>query len=392
MPWLRVDDKFHDSAKVDGLSDVAFRVWSMAACWCRKLENLHLDGFVPSAALQTITKRRWSTEAVTEAVTELVEATVGGLHAFGLWEVREGGWRFHDWEHYQPNEPMSIRDAARLGGLKSAESRRLKHGTATPKNARNNRTETEPVRATDTEALHVPVRATDTEPTEPPSPIPIPIPIREEIPLTPKRTKRTASATKPETELPEDWKPTDNHKAFAAAHGLDIEVEVVGFRGHYDGKTAVSWNGRFATWLAQSVKFSKPRGLDGKQAALFQTGTHLRPDVQRLHDAWRRAIGRHGAVLRPDDRTDATALAGAIDAHGLDDCLLVASSASSDPWVSGRADDHKTRHDSVAYIFGKEETFSRILTAAKLKVPVANGGVKKSGTDIYNELESAGRF
>lgn len=177
MSWLKIDDNFPDSAKVDGLSDAAARLWVMAACWCRKPEHLHLKGFIPEAALPTICKRRWSTEQVRELVRELVDATVGGLHKFGLWEPVEGGWKFHDWGQYQPDDRLTASELARLGGLASAEARRTREGTAVPKGARN-RTVTEQVHRTDTEQVRnqfgQQVHRTDTELTEPPDPDPDP--------------------------------------------------------------------------------------------------------------------------------------------------------------------------------------------------------------------------
>jgi hypothetical protein len=57
-----------------------------------------------------------------------------------------------------------------------------------------------------------------------------------------------------------DWQPTDEHRAFAREHGLDLGLEVTAFRGHFDGQPVKSPNGRFATWLANAVKFSRERG------------------------------------------------------------------------------------------------------------------------------------
>jgi hypothetical protein len=94
------------------------------------------------------------------------------------------------------------------------------------------------------------------------------------------------------------------------------------------------------------------------------SGPGTRKDVQELHSAWRTAFGRTGATLRHATGDDAYALAEAIDAHGLPDCLLVAVEAPKDGWVNGQLDDKKAKHESIRYIFGNEETFSRILAAA----------------------------
>ena len=85
MSWFRVDDKWADSAKVDAISDVAARLWAICGTWCSKKENRKLDGFVPRAALATITKRRWTEDVLEEAIRDLVETSrVDGLYEFGL--------------------------------------------------------------------------------------------------------------------------------------------------------------------------------------------------------------------------------------------------------------------------------------------------------------------
>lgn len=60
--------------------------------------------------------------------------------------------------------------------------------------------------------------------------------------------------------MPPDWQPTEAHRAFAAKHGLDVELEATGFRGHYEGQRVLSWNGRFVTWLANQAKWNRERG------------------------------------------------------------------------------------------------------------------------------------
>lgn len=64
---------------------------------------------------------------------------------------------------------------------------------------------------------------------------------------------------KAETPLPADWEPADTHREFARKHGLDITLEAIGFRGHFDGRSARSWNGRFTTWLSNQAKWDRKR-------------------------------------------------------------------------------------------------------------------------------------
>lgn len=60
--------------------------------------------------------------------------------------------------------------------------------------------------------------------------------------------------------IPADWVPTDSHRKFAARHGLDIELEVYGFFGFFDGQPVKSPNGRFATWLSNAANRKRERG------------------------------------------------------------------------------------------------------------------------------------
>lgn len=93
--------------------------------------------------------------------------------------------------------------------------------------------------------------------------------------------------------------------------------------------------------------------------------TWKRPDVIELHADWRKHFGRDGHRLVVNgDTSDAETLAGCIDANGLPDCKLVGRYAKFDGMVSGR-DDNKVKHESIRYIFGNNDAFSRILRDAK---------------------------
>lgn len=83
----------------------------------------------------------------------------------------------------------------------------------------------------------------------------------------PKRApkKRTSAKTsrKREAPIPADWRPTEQHRAFAQEHRVDLELERVAFVGHFDGQNVKSPNGRFTTWLANSVKYKREREARG---------------------------------------------------------------------------------------------------------------------------------
>jgi hypothetical protein len=78
-------------------------------------------------------------------------------------------------------------------------------------------------------------------------------------PPKPPRGPRAKRAVAPETPMPADWAPSEAHKAYAAKHGLSLQLELDAFRGWAEGRTALSWNGTFSTRLANAVKFRGER-------------------------------------------------------------------------------------------------------------------------------------
>lgn len=84
MAWFKVDDGLWAHPKFLGLSDRAFRLWVRAGAYSAQ----HLtDGIVTKQMLVILGAQRRNCEE---------------LWAAGLWEkVADGGYRFHDWDHYQ---------------------------------------------------------------------------------------------------------------------------------------------------------------------------------------------------------------------------------------------------------------------------------------------------
>lgn len=86
MTWFKVDDRFHSHRKVLSLSLAAVGLWTRAGSWCSA--NPDTRGHVPRVLLQTIGAK---------------PALAGELVKSGLWETTPDGWRFHDWDDYQPS-------------------------------------------------------------------------------------------------------------------------------------------------------------------------------------------------------------------------------------------------------------------------------------------------
>lgn len=89
-------------------------------------------------------------------------------------------------------------------------------------------------------------------------------------------------------------------------------------------------------------------------------------DVSSVHLAWQQALRRQDKLFGPSDN-NALVISQAIDAYGFGDAMLVAKYCPLDGMVSGRDDQNKVKHESMAYIFGNTATFGRILKMAKQK-------------------------
>jgi len=112
MPWFKVDDSFHSHPKVLAAEPAALGLWVVAGSWSGA--NLS-DGFVPDHVLP-----RLLPDSATLA-QQLVAA--------GLWKRTRGGYKFHDWDAYQPaaSDVRAMREkraaAGRIGGVASGKSR-----------------------------------------------------------------------------------------------------------------------------------------------------------------------------------------------------------------------------------------------------------------------------
>ncbi len=101
LTWFKVDDSFYDHPKVFDLPDSAVALWTRAGCWSAR--NL-TDGFVPAR--------------LPARLCDDHETAVQALIDSGLWRKARGGYRFHDWDQYQPSreEVTAERGKKSIGG------------------------------------------------------------------------------------------------------------------------------------------------------------------------------------------------------------------------------------------------------------------------------------
>lgn len=98
MTWFRVDDSFPTHPKVLRIPrrdrPAAVGLWTLAGGWCaQQLTDGHLDAHMPEEF-----------GGSSRLVDHLVDV--------GLWEVKDGGYLFHDWPDWQPTRAQVEADRA----------------------------------------------------------------------------------------------------------------------------------------------------------------------------------------------------------------------------------------------------------------------------------------
>lgn len=83
--WFKVDDHLAFSPKALQAGNRAMGLWVRAGAWsCSQLT----DGYIPDDMVTALGGNRQDT-------TRLIQA--------GLWDRETSGYRFHDWDEYQPS-------------------------------------------------------------------------------------------------------------------------------------------------------------------------------------------------------------------------------------------------------------------------------------------------
>lgn len=88
MPYFPVDDQAAFHPKIVAAGNGAIGCWTRAGSWSKAHAQ---GGFVPASMARTLGTR----------------AEIKALVAVGLWDVVEGGYRFHDWEDQTGNYDQS---------------------------------------------------------------------------------------------------------------------------------------------------------------------------------------------------------------------------------------------------------------------------------------------
>lgn len=235
MSWFKVDDKLHSHKKAARAGVAAMGLWTVAGSWCAD----HLtDGFVPDYIAH-----RLAPGSADDLAMALVDA--------GLWtfdeEDGDKGWRFNDWDDYQPtrDEVEAKREQER-----DKKRRQRRDGGGRFKSSPD-------VSPGDTEGTPDGKDEGTPEGVTPSRPVPSrPDPTRPKV-----KSERRA----PEKQLPDDWQPNDDHRTLAADQAVDVEHEAAKFRDHAaaNDRRQRDWDAAFRTWLRRAADYGSKAARAG---------------------------------------------------------------------------------------------------------------------------------
>jgi hypothetical protein len=120
MTWFKVDDSFHSHPKVLAAEPAALGLWVVAGAWCSA--NL-TDGFVPDYVLPRLLPD----------AARLAEE----LATCRLWKRTKGGYRFHDWNEFQPTKEEITAERKRWAEKKANQRAARRNAASYPRSTTN---------------------------------------------------------------------------------------------------------------------------------------------------------------------------------------------------------------------------------------------------------------
>ena len=110
MAWVKVDDQIDQHPKVVQAGPLALALYVAGLAYCNRSLT---DGFIPSSVARRLVDWQATDKAGNEWALAYVDqqggtatvnsvSVINSLVEFGLWDRASGGYRVHDYEHYQP--------------------------------------------------------------------------------------------------------------------------------------------------------------------------------------------------------------------------------------------------------------------------------------------------
>lgn len=247
MTWFKVDDQLAFHPKIIACTPTAIALWVRAGAWSAG----HLtDGCLPAAMISPLGYRKRDAEKLVEV---------------GLWEAHKDGYRFRNWEEYQPTKAQVEEEREQNKARQQAWRDRRRNVV------RNAVTDT----VTDVVTNSAPTRPDPTTTKEETSSLLMP------------PAERSASEPRAHR-LPDDWAPGDAGCTYARERGIDgsrLDNLVDNFRDHWlnkpgkDGRK-IDWNRAWQQWVRNEVEWTAKRG-NGNGGGTYPTAVDNRPPPLR---------------------------------------------------------------------------------------------------------------
>lgn len=237
IPWFNVDDGFYDHPKVDDLPLAAVGLWTLAGAYCMRQLT---DGGITESRVRKF-------GGTDDAIAALVDAD--------LWERTDAGYQFKDWGDWQLTRGQ-IESKREKDRERKQRQRRDYDGTytATPP-------ATPPVNPQRVPVGHREDSQSDSEGSHTVQSNPI----QSLSPTEREGPRKRAHA------LPDDWAPTDAHRALATERGVDCDLEADKMRDWAagTGATGKDWDARFRNWLRNAKPDPRQHPQVDRQAQII---------------------------------------------------------------------------------------------------------------------------
>jgi hypothetical protein len=277
MGTFLVRDNFPRHTRFTAVDDAAIGVWVQCLAYANEQET---DGFIPSGAIRWVSRSREAD----------ANKSIRILVAAGLLDEVDGGWAIHDYLQHNPSKEVRTakREAARVRMWRAKDRKDEATPRGPPTKQQNASREVRAKVARSVDEVHANEKRTsralpalqfqdqDQDQSQ----------VRREPEENPPAAPAGRARRSVKVPIPDDWTPTEQHRAFAARAGLDVEQSAQRMRdwAASGGERCVDWNARFRNWLATDAD---RRGGGGRGLTRAANRPH-RP-VQPAE----------GAVLRP---------------------------------------------------------------------------------------------
>lgn len=219
MGWFKVDDQLAFHAKSVMAGNSAMGLWVRAGSWSSAQLT---DGFIPTHMAN----------AMANAMANPCDQDA--LVMAGLWNEVDGGFRFHEWQDFQPSAEA---EKEKRKATSAARSRAGKAGAEARWNGKQ-----------DGKGIANEWQSDGPDPTRP------------DLTLS-KESVAETSRKRPKTRLPASWTPKSTHTQYASDEGIALDFQAERFRTHAEAndRMLADWDAGFRNWLLKAERTTKTK-------------------------------------------------------------------------------------------------------------------------------------